>query len=51
MSTAKREAQSLPMTEQKRRRESVPSVKKVNFTHNSNSALTVAGQFANESFR
>lgn len=40
MSTAKREAQSLPMTEQKRRRESVPSVKKVNFMHNSNSALT-----------
>ena len=31
MNTAKREAYSLPMNDQKRRREGVPSVKKVNF--------------------
>lgn len=31
MNTAKREAHSLPMNDQKRRREGVPSVKKVNF--------------------
>lgn len=32
MNTAKREAQSIPITEQKRRREGVPTVKKLNFT-------------------
>lgn len=35
MNTAKREAQSLPMTDQKRRCEGIPSVKKVNFRRNS----------------
>ena len=48
MNTAKREAQSLPMNEQKRPCKGVPSVKKVNFTRKDNCVFTVELQKANE---
>lgn len=48
MNSVKREGQSLPMTEQKRRREGVPSVKKVNFRRNSNNVLTGESAKVNE---
>lgn len=40
MNTAKREAQSIPITEQKRRREGVPTAKKLNFTRKNHCTTT-----------
>lgn len=40
MNTAKREAESIPITEQKRRREGVPTVKKLNFTRKNHCTTT-----------
>ena len=40
MNTAKREAQSIPITEQKRQREGVPTAKKLNFTRKNHCTTT-----------